>query len=242
MPFLSLLLRHFSNTHAKTKRFSPQEALSLLREGISKPEIESFDIILRMGLDPTRNDHMVRGHVFYPAGTGKAKKIAVFIPEEHKAHALSLGASLAGDELLAQVSKGEINFEHALATTDMFDALKPHARTLGQRGLMPTLRGHTLIPIEELKTEIDKLKKGMVTYRLNKWSIIQAALGKVKFEDSGILLNLKAFISNLYDAKPKSFKQSYVKKAFLSTTYGKAYEINPQFLNPTHAKWIFRDM
>lgn len=238
MPFFSLLFRSFALQKSKAIKHSPFDAIKILREGIVMPKIEAFSIILRLGVDPTKGDHMVRGNVYMPSGTGKKKKIAVFIQEEHKDLAIKLGATFAGDDLLKQVKEGKIEFEQVLATAEMADTLKPYARTLGQRGLMPTTRNGTMIPFSDLEKEMEKLMKGMVNYKMTKAAIIQATLGKVSFTDEQIIDNFKAFMQNVIDEKPKNFTRTFLKKAYLTSTYGKSILLDTKKIDPTNAKYI----
>ncbi|OMJ85903.1 hypothetical protein SteCoe_12678 [Stentor coeruleus] len=238
MPFFSLLFRTFALQKSKATKYSPLDAIKILREGIVQPKIESFTIILRLGVDPTKGDHMVRGNVYMPSGTGKRRKIAVFIHEEHKDLAIKLGAKYAGDDLLKQVKEGIIDFEQVLATAEMADALKPYARTLGQRGLMPTTRNGTMIPFSDLEMEMEKLRKGMVNYKMSKSATIQASLGKVRFTDEEIIENFKAFMQNVIEEKPKNSIRAFLKKSYLTTTYGKSVLLDTRLIDPTNAKYI----
>ena len=239
MSYCTLLLRSFAKSKKLIKKFTAIEAISELRLGLQKPEIESYELILKMGVDPTIGEHMVKGHAFLPLGTGKSKKIAVFIPEEHKKYALDLGASIAGDDLLKEIKENKFNFEQVLATAEMADVLKPLSRTLGVRGLMPTTRNNTLITFENLEKEMQKLKKGMVTYRMTKSAILQAAFGKAYLTDTELLTNLKALLLNINEEKPKKLKKKFISTAFMSTTYGKSFRLDLNHIDLNHFKSDF---
>lgn len=234
------LLRSFASKNKRTV-YSPEEAIKLLRSEMKKPEKEAFELIVKLGVDSTRGEQMVRGNVFMPSGTGKYKKLGVFIPEEHKELAIKLGAKYAGDDLLNKVKEGKIEFEQVLATEEMIDALKPYARTLGQLGLMPTVRNNTLIPFTSLEEEMNKLKKGVVSYRMTKNSIIQGPLGKARYSDDQILVNLRAFMTDIYESKPRDFKKTYYKKVFLKTSFGKAYELDLQLVDLGHYRCVLQN-
>lgn len=73
-----------------------------------------------------------------PAGLGKTKKLCVFCAESQKAAAIEAGADMFGDEeVLKNIKAGIVNFESIIATSDAMVKLKPHARILGPKGLMP---------------------------------------------------------------------------------------------------------
>jgi large subunit ribosomal protein L1 len=231
------LIRGFAKrAKIQIPKFSPIFAVKELRENLKAPKIESFDIILNFGLDPTNGEHMIRGNCFMPCGIGRSKKIGVFVPEEHKKWALSLGASIAGDDLLKEVKEGKINFEQVIATGEMIEVLKPLGRILGPKGLMPTTRNNTLIPFDQLEEEMKKLRKGMINYRLNKAAIIQTILGKAYFTDEEILQNFKAFMTSINEAKPKHLKKKYIKRAYLTTTYGKSIQLDESLIDVSNQK------
>ena len=48
------------------------EAVSIVKKNATANFDESFDISLRLGVDPRKADQMVRGTVSLPHGTGKA--------------------------------------------------------------------------------------------------------------------------------------------------------------------------
>lgn len=235
------LLRSFGSRKPRGPFFTPEDAVKLLRTELKRKDRESFALIVKLGVDATRGEQMVRGNVFMPSGTGKFKKIGVFIPEEHKELAYKLGAKIAGNELLQNVKDGIIDFEQVLATEEMIDVLKPFARTLGQKGLMPTVRSNTLIPFSSFEEEMLKLKKGMVNYKMTKDSIVHGPLGKTKFNDAEILANLRAFMTNIFESKPRDFKKTYLKRVFLTTTYGKAYEIEIPLVDLAHYRCVLQN-
>jgi large subunit ribosomal protein L1 len=53
-------------------------------------------------------------------------------------------------------------------------------------------------------------------------------IGKVSFEVSALLANLRAVLEELEKAKPSSAKGRYFKKVSLSSTMGPGVKIDPQ--------------
>lgn len=239
MSYLALLIRTFTSTHVKKEKFSSVQAIAELRQGLKKPEIESFDLILRLGVDPTNGEHMVKGNAYLPYGTGNSKRIAVFIPESQKAFALSLGASIAGNDLLAQVKENKFDFDLVLATAEMFDTLKPLSRTLGVKGFMPTVRNNTLIPFENLEEVMKKLTRGVASFRMTKYGIVQTSFGKTSFPDQEIMSNLKTLMVTILGCKPKHLKKRFIQHAYITSTYGKSVYVDVNSLDPGHFKSDF---
>ena len=61
---------------------------------------------------------------------------------------------------------------------------------------------------------------------------LHAPLGKASFSSEKILLNLKAFMEAVSEKKPEKIKGKYILAAFLSTTMGPSFRIDPQSLDP----------
>lgn len=55
-------------------------------------------------------------------------------------------------------------------------------------------------------------KGGEVQFRAEKAGVVQAAIGKVSFEEGALAENLRAFVSAVLGAKPTGSKGSYMKK------------------------------
>ena len=61
-----------------------------------------------------------------PHGTGKTVRVAVFAEGEKAREAEAAGADIIGSgELVAQIQKGEINFDAAIATPNMMAKVGP---------------------------------------------------------------------------------------------------------------------
>lgn len=79
-----------------------------------------------------------------PFGTGKKIAICAFAPIDMKDKIIEKGA-IFGDELVVEeIKKGNINFTKCLATPPSMKLLKPIARILGPKGLMPNQKSGTL--------------------------------------------------------------------------------------------------
>ena len=81
---------------------------------------ETVEMVVRLGVDPRKADQMVRGTVSLPSGTGKDVRVAVFAAGEAAAEARAAGADIVGtDDLAAEVEKGNMDFDVAIATPDL---------------------------------------------------------------------------------------------------------------------------
>ncbi len=68
-----------SEIGAAKKEYQIAEALGRIKE-ISKERRfdETVDVMVKLNVDPTKGDQMIRGTCVLPAGTGKELKVCVF--------------------------------------------------------------------------------------------------------------------------------------------------------------------
>ena len=57
---------------------------------------ESIEFCLKLNVDPTRGDQLVRGTCVLPSGTGKEVKVCVFAASDFHAELLEAGADIIG--------------------------------------------------------------------------------------------------------------------------------------------------
>ena len=126
-------------------QYTPTEALELAKSLAPGGFDESVDVAVRLGVDPRKADQMVRGTVALPAGSGKNVRIAVFANGEAAQAARDAGADMVGsDDLFAEIEKGNLNFDVAIATPDLMPMVGRLGRVLGPRGLMPNPKTGTV--------------------------------------------------------------------------------------------------
>ncbi len=128
-----------------TSSITPAEALELVKDLAPAKFDETVEIAVRLGVDPRKADQMVRGTVALPSGTGKDVRVAVFAAGEAAAEARAAGADIVGaDDLAAEVEKGMLDFDVAIATPDLMPMVGQLGRVLGPRGLMPNPKTGTV--------------------------------------------------------------------------------------------------
>ncbi len=187
---------------------------------------ESFDIAVRLGVDPRHADQMVRSSVMLPHGTGKELRVLVFAKGEKETEAKEAGADYAGsDELIARIKDGWLEFDKTVATPDMMAEVGKIGRILGPRNLMPNAKlGTVTFDIERVVKEI---KKGKVDFRVDKAGIIHAAVGKASFGTDKLVENISVFVDRIIQLKPSSSKGVYLRSITLSTTMGPGIKVDP---------------
>ncbi|CAD8204879.1 unnamed protein product [Paramecium pentaurelia] len=203
------------------------DAVKLIKESAKAKFDETIDFQLRLNVDPKHGDQNVRGTCMLPGGLGKNVSIAVLTSNEFNEVALRAGADFVGqEEILKSIKDGTYKFEKLITTQDMLIHLKPFARLLGTKGLMPNPKAGTLVLPQELSTAIKGAKAGSIEFRVDSGSNLMVPVGKKSFEDKVILMNIKAFSIALNQKRPISLKGQLIGEARIKTTMGKPVEVD----------------
>jgi large subunit ribosomal protein L1 len=207
------------------KTYLPTEAIKLIKDQPAAKFDESVEIAFRLGIDPRKADQMVRGTVSLPNGTGKSVRVAAFATGEKAREARDAGADVVGgEELVEEVTKGNIDFEAAVATPDMMPTVGKAGRVLGPRGLMPNPKAGTVT--NDISKAVADIKGGKLEYRVDRQGNVHLIIGKHSFEEQALLGNYLAVVDELLRAKPASAKGKYIKTLTLSTTMGPGIHID----------------
>jgi large subunit ribosomal protein L1 len=208
-------------------------ALYSLRDGIknvlkakfSKFD-ETFDIAMKLGVDPRHADQMIRSSVVLPNGNGKVTRVLVFAKGAKEIEAKEAGADFVGaDELVEKIQGGWLDFDKTVATPDMMGTVGKIGRILGPRNLMPNAKLGTVT--FDVANIVKEIKSGKVDFRVDKAGIIHAGVGKVSFGEEKIYENLIAFIEKIFQLKPSTSKGIYLRSIALSSTMGPGFKIDP---------------
>jgi len=206
---------------------SVEEAIAIVKKNATAKFDESFEIYMKLGVDPRKADQMVRGTVALPNGTGKSVRVLVFARAPKDKEALEAGADYAGlDEYVEKIKSGWSDVDVVVATPDVMGEVGKLGRILGPRGLMPNPKVGTVT--FDVAKAVNELKAGKIEFRVDKAGNIAAAVGKCSFANQALLENLSAFYTSIIKAKPTTAKGKYVKSVHLSSTMGPSVVINEQ--------------
>jgi large subunit ribosomal protein L1 len=205
--------------------YAPSDAISKVKAMASAKFDETIELAVRLGLDPRKADQAVRGTVALPAGTGKTVRVAVFAAGEAAQAAREAGADIVGtDDLAAEIEKGKMDFDIAIATPDLMPMVGKLGRALGPRGLMPNPKTGTVT--NDVGRAVTEFKGGKVEYRTDRYGNVQVPIGKVSFAPADIERNFAAVMEELQRARPSSAKGRYVKKISVSSTMGPGVKVD----------------
>lgn len=199
------------------KFYAIKDAMGLVKEVNTTKFNASVDIHVRLGVDPRKADQALRGTVSLPHGTGKTKKVLVFCTPEKQAEATAAGADFVGlDDFIQKVSDGWMEADVIVATPNVMAQLGKVARILGPRGLMPNPKTGTVT--NDIATAVSELKKGKIAFRVDKFGIVHASIGRVSFSPDQLSDNAQELISTLIKMKPSSAKGTYMRSVSVAST------------------------
>ncbi len=210
----------------RARKYSVEEAATLVKKAKFAKFDETVDIAVRLGVNPKHADQMVRGAIVLPHGTGQSVRVLVFARGEKDREAREAGADFVGaDDMVAKVNEGFMDFDRVIATPDMMGSVGKLGRVLGPRGLMPNPKVGTVT--FDVGNAVRDAKGGKVEYRVEKAGIVHARVGKSSFTEKAIAENALAIIQALVKAKPSTAKGTYLKSITLSSTMGPGVRVDP---------------
>lgn len=197
------------------------QALALLKQIKRAKFDETVEVHMKLGIDPTQSDQMIRGAVSLPHGVGKSVTVVVFCQGDNVQKALDAGADFAGsDELIEKIQKENwLDFDVALATQDMMAVVSRLGRVLGPRGLMPSPKAGTVLrPDVDVATVVSEFKAGKVEYRSDRTGNVHAGVGKVSFDNDKLADNINTFVNQIRNVKPSGVKGNYIRNISIAGT------------------------
>jgi large subunit ribosomal protein L1 len=96
-------------------------------------------------------------------------------------------------------------------------------RILGPRGLMPNPKSGTVTM--EVGKAVTDVMAGKIDFKVDKFGIVHASVGKVSFDAAKIEENAAELINTLMRLKPSSAKGTYMKSISMSSTQGPGIKI-----------------
>ena len=214
----------------KGKFYSLEEGSSLVKEVNTAKFDASVDIAVRLGVDPRKANQMVRGVVSLPHGTGKDVKVLALVTPDKEAEAKEAGADYVGlDEYLDKIKNGWTDVDVIVTMPAVMGKLGPLGRVLGPRGLMPNPKSGTVTM--EVGKAVSDVKSGKIDFKVDKYGIVHAAIGKVSFDANQLRDNAQELIQTLVKMKPTAAKGTYVKSIYLSSTMSPGVAIDTKSVN-----------
>lgn len=214
----------------KGRFYTLEEGANLVKEVNTAKFDASVDIAVRLGVDPRKANQMVRGVVSLPHGTGKDVRVLALVTPDKEAEAKEAGADFVGlDDYLQKIKDGWTDVDVIVTMPAVMGKLGPLGRVLGPRGLMPNPKSGTVTI--EIGKAVSEVKSGKIDFKVDKYGIVHAAIGKVSFDAEKIKDNASELIATLQRLKPTAAKGTYMKSIYLSSTMSPGIAIDTKSVN-----------
>lgn len=234
MAKLSKRMKEIRSIIDRSREYEVNEGFETLIKCAKAKFVESVDVAIQLGIDPTKSDQNIRGATVLPHGTGRTVRVCVFTQGELAEQAKAAGADFVGmDELAHEIKQGKSDFDVVIASPDAMRVVGQLGQILGPRGLMPNPKVGTVT--RDVATAVKNAKSGQVRYRNDKTGVIQASIGKVNFTPAQLTDNLNALVGAIVKAKPAAAKGTFIKKVCISTTMGGGLSVDKSTLNTERA-------
>ncbi len=209
----------------KNKVYSLTEAVQLVKDITYTKFDASFDIDVRLGVDPRKANQMVRGIVALPHGTGKVVRVLALCTPDKEDEAKAAGADYVGlDEYIEKIKKGWTDIDVIITMPSVMPKIGALGKILGPRGLMPNPKAGTVTM--EVGKAVSDVKAGKIDFKVDKFGIIHAGIGKVNFSNDKLIENTKEMMSTIIKLKPTAAKGTYVKSIYLSSTMSPGIQVD----------------
>jgi len=207
------------------KAYSLTQASALVKDITTTKFDASVDLDVRLGVDPRKANQMVRGTVALPHGTGKDVKVLVLCTPDKEKEAQDAGADYVGlDDYIAKIKGGWTDVDVIITMPSVMGKVGALGRILGPRGLMPNPKTGTVTM--DIGKAVEEVKAGKIDFKVDKYGIVHAGIGKVSFEGAKIRENANEIIQTLIKLKPSAAKGTYIKSIYLSSTMSPGIQID----------------
>jgi len=201
----------------KDAAYTLADAARVVKEITTTKFDASVDIDVRLGVDPRKANQMVRGIVTLPHGTGKMVRVLVLCTPDKEEEAKAAGADHVGlDDYIQKIKEGWTDVDVVITMPSVMPKVGALGRILGPRGLMPNPKTGTVTM--DIGKAVQEVKAGKIDFKVDKFGIIHAGIGKVSFTQEQIIDNARELLSTIIKLKPAAAKGTYVKSVFMSSS------------------------
>lgn len=165
-----------------------------------------------------------------PHGTGKTVRVLVLCTPDKEEEAKAAGADFYGlDEYIQKIKEGWTDVDVIITMPSVMPKVGALGKILGPRGLMPNPKTGTVTM--EVGKAVQEAKAGKIDFKVDKYGIIHAAVGKTSFDDEKLLENARELLNTIIKLKPTAAKGTYMKSLFMSSTMGPGIRVEQKSIN-----------
>jgi large subunit ribosomal protein L1 len=211
----------------KNTQYSLLDAVKIVKDITSTKFDASVDFDVRLGVDPRKANQMVRGTVALPHGTGKTIRVLVLCTPDKEDEAKAAGADFYGlDDYIQKIKEGWTDIDVVITMPSVMPKVGALGKILGPRGLMPNPKTGTVTM--EVGKAVKDVKAGKIDFKVDKYGIVHAGVGRVSFDTEKLVDNAKEFLQTIIKLKPTAAKGTYVKSVYISSTMSPGVRIDPK--------------
>ncbi|EQA45764.1 ribosomal protein L1 [Leptospira broomii serovar Hurstbridge str. 5399] len=205
-----------------TKVYPIEKAVELAKASSYTKFDGTIEIATKVNYKSLQN---IRGTISLPHGTGKLVRVLVFCKGDKQNEAKAAGAEFVGDaDLIEKVAGGWTDFDACVATPDMMKDVGKLGPILGRKGLMPKPKAGTVT--NDVTKAVGELKSGRIEYRPDKGGVVHLGVGKVSFDQTKLVENIRTVVQTLLRDKPSDAKGDYLKTFAVSPTMGAGIKVD----------------
>ncbi len=213
-----------------SQEYSLKEAIKIVKDITYTKFDASFDLDVRLGVDPRKANQMVRGTVTLPHGTGKTKKVLVLCTEDKEQEAKDAGADFVGlDEYITKIKGGWTDVDVIITMPSVMPKIGALGRILGPRGLMPNPKTGTVTM--DIAKAVQEVKAGKIDFKVDKYGIVHTSVARISFPEEKILENTLEVLHMIEKLKPSAAKGTYMKSIAVSSTMSPGVKIDARTIS-----------
>ncbi len=213
-----------------SKEYTLEQAVKIVKDITFTKFDASFDVDIRLGVDPRKSNQMVRGTVTLPHGTGKTKKVLVLCTEDKEEEAKAAGADYVGlDEYITKIKGGWTDVDVIVTMPSVMPKIGALGRILGPRGLMPNPKTGTVTM--DIAKAVQEVKAGKIDFKVDKFGIVHTSVARMSFSEDKIIDNAMEVIRMILKLKPTSAKGTYVKSVRVSSSMSPGVKVDAKSIS-----------
>ncbi len=213
-----------------SKEYTLEDAVKIVKDITFTKFDASFDLDVRLGVDPRKSNQMVRGTVTLPHGTGKTKRVLVLCPEEKEAEAKAAGADYVGlDDYITKIKGGWTDVDVIVTMPSVMPKIGALGKILGPRGLMPNPKTGTVTM--DIAKAVQEVKAGKIDFKVDKYGIVHTSVARMSFPTEKIVENALEVLRMIEKLKPSSAKGTYMKSVSVSSTMSPGVKIDTKTIS-----------
>jgi len=126
--------------------------------------------------------------------------------------------------MVTKIQGGWTDVDVVIATPNVMAQVGKIGRILGPRGLMPNPKTGTVTP--NVGAAVAEVKKGKISFRVDKFGIIHSSVGRVSFTPDQLKDNAMELLEMLLKMKPSSAKGIYMKSVTIASTMSPGIKVD----------------